>query len=267
MSAKLQLHQFLSKTGKFASKLDIMDAIHDGMITVDDKVVTDARYQLNPNMRTVVYNGEVLSRVENIYIALHKPMHNLCSRLNNSERSLKKRSVFEIVSKLNLPIKLEQSLFTVGRLDEDTTGLLLVTNDGDFCHKVINAGSHIPKVYLVTLRDELTDKQHRLLKDGVDIELEEDGKFSTYHTRPAKLEIDVQNRRILKITIDEGKKRQIRSMFEAVGNEVVALCRISIGELTLASLRLDVADCVRLDERQRLKIFGEEPVTKKKIFG
>jgi len=249
MSTKLLLHQFLSKSGKFKSKLDVVDAIHNGDVKVDNEVITNKQYQFNPNSRTVTYRGESLTQVDKIYIAMNKPERCICSRLNKPEKDLDKKSVFDVVKPLNLPLRVEQSLFTVGRLDEDTTGLLLLTNDGDFCNKIINAESHIPKVYLASLSRPITDAQHRALKEGVTIELEEDGKISHYKTRPAKVEIDVENRNNIFITIDEGKKRQIRRMFDAVGNSVEQLQRISIGGLTLASLRLKIGQCVKVEPR------------------
>ena len=252
------LHQFLSKTGKFASKQDITDAVHAGKVLVDGVAQQDTHYQFNPNVRNVIYRGKTLTQVEKVYIVLNKPEKYVCSRLNRPEQDLQKHSVFELMKKLNLSTRVEQSLFTVGRLDEDTTGLLLLTNDGDFCNKIINADARIPKVYKVTLRDAITDAQHRALKTGVTIDLEQDGVHESYMTRPAKIQIDIENRRIVFITIDEGKKRQIRRMFESIGNEVVALTRISIGELTLESHSLKLGECKRVDARISEEIFQNQ---------
>ena len=125
-----------------------------------------------------------------------------------------------------LDSKKRKDLFPVGRLDKDTEGLLLITNDGDLAHKLLAPGKHVDKVYFVRLAKPLEEDKVQLLENGVDI-----GEKAL--TLPAKIEICQEDRMACRITIREGKFHQIKRMFLAADNEVVFLKRLSMGTLEL----------------------------------
>ena len=139
---KIRLHQFLSKTGVFASKRAVKDAIWAGDVTVNGSVVKDIAFQFKPNKKEVCYCGQRLSipSTERCFV-LNKPKGVVCSRLNSQEREFGKQSVFELF-RPHLPDHDFERLITVGRLDEDTTGLLLVTTDGTLAHRIASPDHH-----------------------------------------------------------------------------------------------------------------------------
>lgn len=251
MSKKLLIHQYLSKTGRFESKQEIIDVLHMGKIKINGEVVTNKQFQFNPNNSEVTYRGESLSDIQNLYVVMNKPEGYICARLNKpqQEGARKQKSAFDLLKFLNLSPRIEATLFTVGRLEDDTAGLLLFTNDTEFRDSITKAKNPPPQVFLVRILKPLTDVQHRALKAGVKIEVEENGKATQFLSKPTKVEVDVEDRCNLFITIEEKKKDQIRKMIASVGNEVIELKRISIGGLTLKSLRLPIGICDKVDKR------------------
>ena len=234
---KIRLHQFLSKTGEFSSKNDILQNIKNFKIKVDDKVITNPHYQLSKN-RAVHYKGKKLTAKEKIYIILNKPAGFLSSRLSKNDVKLNKKSIFSLIK--NLGGNLESTLSTIGRLDEDTSGLIILTNDGKLIHKIAHPKFSIPKTYLVELERELSNEDKTKVESGVVIELEENGIKTKYKTKPSK--INKINKNYLHITINEGKKREIRRMFESVKNKVIKLKRVCIGNLNLEELNIKKGD-------------------------
>ena len=151
--------------------------------------------------------------------------------MSEQEKELGKKSIFEIFKK-NLDESIFRRLITVGRLDEDTTGLLIVTTDGKIVDKISNPESHISKKYLVKTELEITMEEILAIKKGVKIQIFDEDKIEQYISRPAQIDLEGANTAIL--TIDEGKKRQIRRMFDSLGNYVVSIHRLAIGNLVLS---------------------------------
>ena len=142
---KIRLHQFLSKCGEFSSKRDIKEAIWGGEIQINDSIIKDIKFEFNTNTKIVSYQGKILKLpVKNHYFIVNKPSGYICSRLNSQEKELGKKSIFELF-KDQLSKNIYQSLVTVGRLDEDTTGLLLVTTEGKIVDNITNPKNHIQK--------------------------------------------------------------------------------------------------------------------------
>lgn len=271
MSKKLLIHQYLSKTGRFETKQDAIDALHAGRIKINGEVITNKQFQINPNNCEVKYNGEILSDIQDLYIVMNKPAGYICSRFNKpqDEGTKKQKSAFELLKFLNLSPRIEQTLFTIGRLDDDTSGLLLFTNDTKFRDKILKSPDKVKKRYLVRILKPLTDQQHRELKAGVYISTSDNKSTSEskdtknkFMSRPSKVEIDVEDRCNIYITIDEQKKDQIRQTIAEIGNEVIELKLISIGGLTLKSLRLPSGICDKVDQRIIHEILDIEPARK-----
>ena len=237
---KIRLHQFLSKSGAFSSKSEVKRAIWDGEILVNGSLVKDIAYEFNPEKRVVTFRGDVLELPLNErYFLLNKPAGVICSRLNKHELALGKISVFERFND-HLDSRTFHSLVTVGRLDEGTTGLLIVTTDGNIVHTITNPNSRIGKSYRVQTTMKISEEQATSIRSGVSVETSDRGVSESYISRPAELVLEGE--KVAIITIYEGKKREIRRIFEAVGNNVVILHRLSIGKMLLSDYGLDEGD-------------------------
>ena len=234
---KLRLHQFLSKCGEFSSKSDVKQAIWDGDITVNDSIIKNIAYEFNPAKRSVKYRGkELFLPTSDVYFLLNKPPGCICSRLNSQELELNKTSIYEIFRNAVEPAVYE-SLVTVGRLDEETTGLLLVTTDGKLVHSVTDPHKKIKKTYRVETEQPITDTQIDSIRNGVNVSVVEYGSLEEFQTRPAI--IDLEGPSCALLTIDEGKKRQIRRMFTTLGNHVNHLHRVATEGLVLEEYALE----------------------------
>ena len=241
---KIRLHQFLSKCGEFSSKREVKEAIWNGEIQINDSIVKDMKFEFNTNTKIVYYQGRILKLPEkNQYFLLNKPKGYICSRLNSQERGFGKKSIFELFEK-TLSKNIYRSLVTVGRLDEDTTGLLLVTNDGKIVDKITNPKGQVSKTYYVETEFDITKQEIAAIRDGIPIKIEEE----EYISRPAK--ISLQDLNIAILTINEGKKRQIRRMFDTLGNYVVSIHRMAIGDLELDDYRLEEGDFVEVQQEE-----------------
>ena len=233
---KLRLHQFLSKCGEFSSKADVKKAVWDGDISVNDSVVKNIAYEFNPAKRSVKYRGRELFLPDtDVYFLLNKPAGCICSRLNSQELELNKTSVYEIFRGAVEP-SVYESLVTVGRLDEDTTGFLLVTTDGKLVHSITDPDKKIKKTYRVTTEQKITVKQLEAIRNGMAVSVVEYGSVEEFETRPATIELEGDSCALL--TIDEGKKRQIRRMFRSLDNHVIQLHRISTESMVLDDFNL-----------------------------
>lgn len=235
---KLYIHQFLSRTGLFSSKKEVYAAIRAGEVSVAGKKITQPNYQFSSG-KEVAWNGDVLKRVsECLYFVVNKPEGFLSSRLTAHDVKLKKRSVFSLIR--DIDAKSEKTLFCVGRLDEDTSGLLILTNDGKFSTVLTNPEHEVQKTYRALLDAPLPKEAAGEIRKGIIIVLEENGKNAEYKTRPSTLSVD-QNHAT--VTLTEGKKREVRRMFSAVGRTVLLLERSAIGNLALEDLHLPKGGC------------------------
>lgn len=246
---KLRLRQFLTRSGFFKNKSEIDEAINKGDITLSgNEVITSPSYQFNPKKRNVYYKGKLIKPFKkDVYILLNKPAGYLSNlKLSNEEKNLKKRSVFDLLT--GVDPKTKQTLFCAGRLDEDSTGLLLITNDGDLANQITNPENKVRKTYQAILEKPLMPKDVSRIESGVTITLEEEGKLIQYKTLPCKIIIDSGNSKRVKIVLSEGKKREAKRIFEAVNNKVFTLERLKIGGLDINELRLKLGEYKIVDK-------------------
>jgi len=230
---KIRLHQFLSKTGIFKSKFDLIEAIEKGDVNVRDKTVLNPHHQFNPKTDFVFYKGTLIKiSKKSIYLLVNKPVGHLSSKLSEKDKKLKKKSIFELI---DLDETTKNSLFCVGRLDENSSGLIIITNDGKLSKFIANPENNIPKTYIITLEQQILNKTIEMIQKGITITLEKDGIKTKYKTKKCK--IDIVGDQKLKITLTEGKKREVRRIFEAVGNNVLTLKRISIGKISVDKIK------------------------------
>ena len=226
MGKKLTLYQILRKSGMFSSKEELVDALRSGKVAIDGRITKNQQFQCNPNTREITVEGNKVNFVPLKYFVLNKEEKFTC-QIGESYPHVR-----DAIDKLAVGENIWNSLFSVGRLDVPTTGLLIITNDGEFSRRVLSPDLRVWKKYKVFLKQSITDSQIQKLEARVEIELK-NGEM--YNCQPAL----VQRKRDCEIyiSISEGKFRQIRKMIEAVGNSVVALQRVAIGKLELGDLR------------------------------
>lgn len=221
---KLRLHQFLSKSGIFNNKKEIINAITTGKIKVANEIITDIDYRVNPKKKNIYYEDKILKVKKKKYFLFYKPKRYNCQKNQ-------KKSIYNLIEQWDLDENTKKSLFSIGRLDVDSTGLLLITNDGFLSNQILTPGNNIRKTYLVSIDKPINEKDLEKLRTGVVIDLED----RKYKTKPC--EIEVKNNKEIIIIITEGKKRQIRRMFGALNYKVKELKRIAIGNLKLNNLQ------------------------------
>lgn len=188
-----------------------------GAILVNGEVVKDSSYQVDPEVDEVYYMGQFVDYFENIYIMMNKPQGYLSATEDKDPTVIDLLDDFYRVLDLSI----------AGRLDKDTTGLLLLSTDGKFIHRVTSPNSNIEKTYIAKTRDPIDESLIDLFKEGVYI------KEDDYTARPANLEIIGDNE--AKVTVTEGKFHLVKRLFSNSGNEVVDLKRVAIGDLKLDS--------------------------------
>ena len=211
----MRLDKFLTVTGT-ATRSESKKAARAGDVTVNGVTVKDTSVQINEETDTITFRGAAVIYKRFTYIMMNKP-----SGYISSTDDPHKKTVLEL-----LPENLRRlGLFPCGRLDIDTTGLLILTNNGQLAHKLLSPKYHVAKTYYFTCFPPISPEQTTKLEKGVDI-----GEKSL--TKPAKLSVS-DDGKSGHITISEGKFHQIKRMFAAVGNVITYLRRVSIGELSL----------------------------------
>lgn len=222
MSKKITIYQALKQSGLFDTKEHITTAVNAGRITVDGIITKALQFQFSPAKRKLCIDGKEILIQTRRYFVLNKPAGFSCQKNDRDPY---------VVKILDLPLEVKNTLFPVGRLDVPTTGLLIITNDGAFSSALTEPQRKVRKTYSVLLKQKITEKQQEALQKGVVISVENE----QYKTLPAVVQkIDDLT---ITLSIVEGKNRQVRKMIEAVGNEVVALSRIAIGDLQLGKLQ------------------------------
>lgn len=187
-----------------------------GGLIINGEVVKDSSVHVDPEVDEVYYMGELVDYFENIYLMVNKPQG-----LVSATRDDEEPTVMELLDDFYWGLDLS----IAGRLDKDTTGLLLMSTDGKFIHTITSPNSNIEKTYLVETRDVIDESLVEEFKNGVYI-AEDD-----YFARPAVLEI--LDDRLAKVRVTEGKFHLVKRLFSNLDNEVLSLKRISIGELEL----------------------------------
>jgi 16S rRNA pseudouridine516 synthase len=199
----------------YGSRKDVKTLLKKKRITVNDQTIRKADIQIDPDKDQVKCDDKVIQYQEYIYLMLHKPAGYL-----SATEDQRQKTVLDLIKKQDKVL----SPFPVGRLDKDTEGLLLLTNDGQLAHELLSPKKHVDKTYIARLAKTITDNDIKQFAEGVMLE---DG----YVTKPARLKA-VEDK-MVEITITEGKFHQIKRMFEAVDNSVLYLKRLSMGSLQL----------------------------------
>ena len=226
MSKKISLKQFLMKSGRFQKTYDCVEAIRQGRVTINNKVTINSSHFFNPKKNLIKLDNEKLRAVSKLYFIMNKPAGYI------SQKSNTEKNIYDLLKNLNLPKETIQSLHAVGRLDKSTGGLMILTNDGSLSNIVMDPKNEIIKKYYAVLEKPADINKIKSLEKGVEIEIDD----VKYKTKPCKIKI-VSEKEIY-ISISEGKKRQIRLMFESIENPVTSLKRVSIAGLQLGKLNI-----------------------------
>lgn len=237
MQDTMRLDKYLADAG-IGTRTEVKQMIRKGQIVINGEVIKKAEWKVTPGTDCIVAAGKEISYQKDKYIMLHKP-----AGVVSATEDSREQTVLSL-----LPKELQKDVFPVGRLDKDTEGLLLLTNDGDLAHQLLSPKKHVDKTYFARVQGIVTSDDQKAFLEGVDIG---DEKL----TMPAKLEIlkSEEESEIL-LTIQEGRFHQVKRMFESVGKKVVYLKRMTMGSLVLdENLPLGAYRLLTEDEILKLK--------------
>lgn len=213
----MRLDKYLCETG-FGTRSQVKDLLKKGQVMVNGEVVKKPELKINETTDQILCQGKKASYQKNIYLMLHKPAGVVSATEDNREKT-----VLDLVR----PEDRKNSLFSVGRLDKDTEGLLLLTDDGELAHRLLSPKKHVDKTYFAKIDGQVTEEHVKQFREGLDIGDEK-------KTLPAVLTILLSGPvSEIEVTIHEGRFHQIKRMFEAVGCKVTYLKRLSMGSLVL----------------------------------
>lgn len=202
-----------------------MEIILSGEVKVNNNIVSELGVKIDSENDIVLYKDKVIKPEENkLYIMLNKPEGYITSVKDEKGR----KTILDIV-------KVEERIYPIGRLDYDSSGLIILTNDGDIYNKIIHPRVKVEKKYIATCRGKFTDDEIKRFENGIEI-----GGYVTADAKISILDIEKKNKSInsvVEIIIHEGKNRQIRKMCEVLGHEVLALKRVEIGKIKLGYLK------------------------------
>ncbi|NLL56821.1 MAG: rRNA pseudouridine synthase [Clostridiales bacterium] len=217
----LRINKYIAKSG-LCSRRAAEELITSGKVKVNGKLVTNLATVINEYNDTVMVNGKKIMLVtRKIYVMLNKPKGCISTVKDDKGR----KTIMDYLQDFE-----KEKVFPVGRLDYDTEGLILITNDGDFANKLTQPSSEVPKTYIANVEGGIEKEDLDTLRDGIIL----DGvKLNKSRIKVLKFENNITR---LEITILEGKNRQIHRMFESIGKQVIFLKRTMIGDLRLGGL-------------------------------
>ncbi len=238
MPDMIRIDRFLANNN-IGTRKEVSIYIRKGRVEVDSQVIKDSSFKFDSTSAEVKFDGNVILYKKHIYLMMNKP-----KGLLSATRDKKASTVLDIVPEESM----RKDLFPAGRLDKDTTGLLIITDDGETAHKMLAPKSHVYKKYLAKLDKPLTVSDIQEFEKGI--------KSGDLQFLPAKLVIDENDSTVATVDIREGKFHQIKRMFKAQGKEVLELKRLQIGSLELDP-NLNEGECRELSADEIRSIFVE----------
>jgi 16S rRNA pseudouridine516 synthase len=234
----MRIDKLLANMG-FGTRKEVKQLLKTGLVRVNDEIVKDAKTQVAPGEQLVTVNGEQVEYKEFVYLMMNKPPGVISATEDNHDQTV--IDLLEHEDAIFDP-------FPVGRLDKDTEGLLLITNDGQLAHQLLSPKKHVTKTYYAHIEGVVGEDDVLAFEQGVVLD---DG----YETKPGILKIlEAGPLSRIELTITEGKFHQVKRMFEAVGKRVVYLKRIQMGPLPLdETLELGEYRELREDELELLR--------------
>lgn len=236
-----RLDKILANFG-YGTRREVKQLVKDGLVMVDGVKAKDAGMQVDPENSTIDIKGQRLNYRRFIYLMMNKPAGVISATWDNRHKT--------VVDLLPVEYRIF-NLFPAGRLDIDTEGLVLMTNDGQLAHDILSPRKHVPKRYYARIEGRVTTEDIELFDKGVTLE---DG----YVTLPAQLTVlKCGEESEIELVIHEGKFHQVKRMFEAVGKRVTYLKRISMGNLMLDN-DLEPGACREMTEKEVNLLKGEQ---------
>lgn len=235
----VRLQKYLAQCN-IASRRKCEDYILQKKVTVNGKIVDKLGEKVNPNKDRICFEGRRVQEEKNkIYILLNKPI----GYVTTTKEQFDRQTVFDLLPNISTRV------VPVGRLDMYTSGALILSNDGNFVYTVTHPKHEIEKTYQVTIRGSISEEELEPLKKGINIE--------DYQTKPAKVKImkieKEQNISRVKVIIHEGRNRQVRKMFQAIGKNVLALHRSAIGNISVKNMKIGQWRYLTKEEVESLK--------------
>lgn len=212
----MRLDKFLKENG-VCTRSEAKKILKMGLVTVNGKIIKDSDYKIDENKDVITYKDETIKYEEFIYIMINKP----AGVLSATEDS-KDATVLDLIKEYK-----HKNLFPFGRLDKDSVGLLILSNDGKLGHELLSPKKHVNKKYYLHIKGTLNEDNIKSFNEGIILE-------DNYKCKSAKLEI-IKSDEISEcyVTISEGKFHQLKRMFKMIGKEVIYLKRISFGKINL----------------------------------
>ncbi len=223
----VRVDKILSELG-FGSRQEIKKYVKAGKVRINDNIVKKPEEKLNSEKDKLYFDGIEVEVEEFETFILYKPAGYVCATKDNVHKT-----VMELIDSKR------KNIVPVGRLDLDTEGILILTNDGDLNHRLVSPSSHVDKTYYAIFEGKLNENAVEMTKNGLDIG---EGEVS----KPAKLEIISSNE--IMLTIHEGKFHQVKRMVKALGGEVTYLKRVAFGGLRLEDLKLKKGESRKITE-------------------
>jgi len=219
MENYVRINKFVAANG-IISRRKVDEYIEQGRITVNGITVRERGFKVDPDKDKISVDGEVLkTNVRKIYVVLNKPPKVISAVTDDKHR----KTVVDL-------IKIKERIFPIGRLDYDTTGLILLTNDGELANRLMHPKYKVDKIYLVHLSKPLEEKHRKKIADGIFIDRKK--------TEPAKISFaNKYDTKRIYVTIHEGRNRQVKKMFEEFGYKIKKLHRTKYGNLKLGNLK------------------------------
>ncbi|WEG73249.1 pseudouridine synthase [Vagococcus intermedius] len=236
----MRLDKFLSHMG-LGSRKEVKTFLKKEKIEINGIQIKDGKVSVDENNDIVTLNGEVLYYESEFYYLLHKPQGVISATEDRQHRT-----VLDLLKAEDY----REDLFPVGRLDKDTTGLLLITNDGKLSHELLSPKKHVSKRYYATISGIVTAEDKRVFSEGMLISGGE--KCLPGHLEIEGIDLDL-NQSYVRVTISEGKYHQVKRMFEALGKQVLTLHRETMGPLVLEEA-LKIGTYRKLTEKELLKL-------------
>ncbi len=232
---QIRLQKFLAAAG-FGSRRKCEEYITDGRVTIDGQPATDLGVKVDPRSQTVAVDGERIKQEKKKYYVLHKPPGYVCTNHDPGGRP----KAVDLIGD-------DARLFSVGRLDENSLGLLLITNDGELANRLAHPRYAVPRRYQVQVAGKPTAETFKQLREGVWFN---EGKFFVNHIERVRGQ---GNSTILEIELRQGRNREIRRLFARVGHKVMKLQRVTFGPVKLGNLGMGKYRPLRESELEELK--------------
>lgn len=233
MAEKIRVDKLLSNMG-MGSRKDIKDAVKKGLVSVNGEKIKDSGLAVSPESDTIALNGKKVVYEQFLYIMMNKPSGYVSANEDKRDKT--------VMDLLEAPLK-QRKLFVAGRLDKDTEGLLILTNNGAFAHNMLSPAKHVAKTYYAKIDGCVTQDDISAFHDGITI----DGDYKCKSAQLNIIKSGAQSE--IELTIYEGRFHQVKKMFEALDKQVVYLKRIRIGGLKLDSSLIS-GGCKKLSDEE-----------------